>query len=290
VGNVFLVGGIVMMMSLGGGLGPRTAWTCVVAVFSLSIVSVVVPAVTHRPRVVIKPHGFTIYSVIGSESHQWEDIDGQFVVTKTLWSKTVVYRLTTAFNTRSVLGAFRSSPEELAALLNEHKQRSLTSAAKTEVAQDGSAQRFEFLEKEKIEKPLNEERRVIDNSQSSAEVRRTITLSKEWSQTITIDNATTTSVKAEASGKVWGIVDLKLEAERRIREKYSTSTETKQRVSDEVVITVPAKTKIEVVFAWKQVWQSGIIRAHAPDGSILELPYSFCLEPTFDQRQVESLR
>jgi hypothetical protein len=59
-------------------------------------------------------------------------------------------------------------------------------------------QRFELVETQRLEEPLGEERRVIDNSHSSAEVRRSMTLSKEWSQTIAIENETTTSVKGEA--------------------------------------------------------------------------------------------
>jgi len=160
-----------------------------------------------------------------------------------------------------------------------------TSGGKTGIPQE---QRVELVETRRIEESLGEDRRVIDNTNSSAEVRRTITVSREWSQTIAIDDETTTSVKGEASVKLKAIFNLKLEAERRIREKYTTSTETKRKCSDEVVITVPARTKIELVFAWKQVWQCGIIRAHAHDGSTVELPYRLCLEPTFDQKQVES--
>jgi hypothetical protein len=115
-------------------------------------------------------------------------------------------------------------------------------------------------------------------------------MSREWSQTIAIDDETTTSGKAEGGVKFKLLVDvdLKLEAERKIREKHSTSTETTKKYSEEIAITVPAKTKIELIFAWKQVWQCGNIRVHAADGSTLELPYRLCLEPTFDQRQVES--
>jgi hypothetical protein len=161
-----------------------------------------------------------------------------------------------------------------------------TSVAKTGVPQDW--ERVELVETQRIEESLGEERRVIDNSNSSAEVRRTMTVTREWSQTIAIGDETTTSVTGEVGVKVKLIADLKLKAEREVRAKYSTSTETKRTFREEVVITVRAKTKVEVVFAWKQVWQCGVIRAYAHDGSTSEFPYRFCLEPTFDQRQVES--
>jgi hypothetical protein len=161
-----------------------------------------------------------------------------------------------------------------------------TSVVKCEVSQEWREQHVELVETQRIEEPLGEERRVIDNSHSNAAVQRKMTVSKQWSQRIAIDEETATAVKGEAGAKVF--VNLKLEAERRIQEKYSTSTETRKTYSEEVVITVPARTKIELVFAWKQVWQCGIIRVHARDGSISELPYRLCLDATFDQRQVES--
>jgi hypothetical protein len=158
--------------------------------------------------------------------------------------------------------------------------------AKCEVAKEWRAHRVELVETQRIEEPLGEERRVIDNSHSNAAVQRKMTVSKQWSQRIAIDEETATAVKGEAGAKVF--VNLKLEAERRIQEKYSTSTEIRKTYSEEVVITVPARTRIEMVFAWKQVWQCGIIRVHARDGSIAELPYRLCLEATFDQKQVQT--
>ena len=126
-GALLICGGfIIPSLLVGGGLGPATAVGCAIGV-SFGIVAFVVVTVRQRPRVVITPHGFTIDKFIGSDSHKWEDIDGQFVVTKMGgWTKVVGYRLTGEFNTRAIVGRFLSSPEMLAALLNEHKQRNMT--------------------------------------------------------------------------------------------------------------------------------------------------------------------
>jgi hypothetical protein len=125
LGVTCMVGSIILISLLTGGLGAITAWACVAAV-SFGFVMYGVGTVRQRPVVVITPHGFTVHRFIGSDSHKWEDIDGQFVVTKMSWLRKVVgYRLTGEFNTRAIVGDFRCSPEELAALLNEHKQRSL---------------------------------------------------------------------------------------------------------------------------------------------------------------------
>jgi len=159
-----------------------------------------------------------------------------------------------------------------------------TSGAETGVAQE---QRIELVETERTEQLMAEDRKVIDNSNGSQPVQRKITMTKEWTQTITIENEKAASLKGSAGGSLWG-VEIKVEAEARIRERYSTSTETMKRYTDETTITVPAKTRTELIFAWKQVWQCGIIRVHAPDGSTVELPYRLALEPTFDQRRVDT--
>jgi hypothetical protein len=57
--------------------------------------------------------------------------------------------------------------------------------------------------------------------------------------------------------------------------------------ASEVTKQVRGLLLIEVVFAWKQVWQCGVVRVHGTAGSVVEVPYRLCLEPTFDQRQVE---
>jgi hypothetical protein len=160
-------------------------------------------------------------------------------------------------------------------------------ATETKVPAAWDARQIELVEMQRVEQPLGEERRIIDNLASSAAIQRRITVSREWSQTVAFDEETDSSVRAQVGAKIKLIADIKVEAERRIREKYSTSTETRKQFSEEVVISVPAKTRIDLIFVWKQVWQCGIVRIHCQDGSTIDVPYRLCLEPTFDQRQVE---
>src|SRR5947209_7006232 len=77
-----------------------------------------------------------------------------------------------------------------------------TSGVKTGVAE---AYRVELIETKRTEQPMGEDRKVIDNLNSSAPLQRKITTSKEWSQTITIEDEKAASLTGEAGGKVWGI-------------------------------------------------------------------------------------
>jgi hypothetical protein len=117
------------------GLGMILAAIATVA-FTLSLFFFVVAATTQRPRVVITAEGFVVHKLLGAESRKWEDVDGRFAVIKIGWSAAVAYNLTPEYKTRigkkrtslfsgydaAVSGAFKLSAEELAALLNEHKQ------------------------------------------------------------------------------------------------------------------------------------------------------------------------
>jgi hypothetical protein len=136
VGNLAMVGGILGISAGPFGLGLMTVVACTVVV-GLSTALDIVAAVRRRPRVVLTPEGFVLEKVIGREEHRWEDVAGPFVVIKIGWSKAVGYHLTPEYKARvgkkptsiyggcdaAVTGALRCSPEELAALLNEHQQR-----------------------------------------------------------------------------------------------------------------------------------------------------------------------
>jgi hypothetical protein len=136
VANLAMVGGILGISAGLFGVGSMTVVACA-AVVGLSTALYAVAVIRRRPRVVINPEGFALEKVIGREERRWEDIDGRFVVIKIGWSKAVAYHLTPEYKARvgkkptsvfggydaAVTGAFRCSPEELAELLNEHKQR-----------------------------------------------------------------------------------------------------------------------------------------------------------------------
>jgi hypothetical protein len=136
VGNLVMVAGI-LGISIGlFGLGTFTLVACTVVV-GFSTVLYVIAALRQRPRVVLTPEGFVFDKLFGSEAYQWEEIDGRFAVIKIGLSKAVAYKLTPEYKARvgrkptslfagydgAVSGALLRSPEELAELLNEYKQR-----------------------------------------------------------------------------------------------------------------------------------------------------------------------
>ena len=134
--NLLMVGGIIGIAVGLVGVGNWTIVACAVVV-ALSTITYLVAALRQRPRLVITPEGFEFEKLFGREAHQWEEIDGPFVVIKIGWTEAVAYNLTAESKARTgkksgsliagydaaVGGALPCSAGELAELLNDHKQR-----------------------------------------------------------------------------------------------------------------------------------------------------------------------
>jgi hypothetical protein len=96
----------------------------------------------HRPRLEIGLDGFVLYDILGSRSRRWSDIEGSFEVIRLSMRSGVGYRLTQDFkeavgykanswlvgNDEAIWGAFRLPIDELAELLNQHKERAEASS------------------------------------------------------------------------------------------------------------------------------------------------------------------
>src|SRR5262245_21335853 len=93
VSNLLMVGGILGIAIGLVGVGNWTVVACVVVVALTTILSLLA-ALRQRPRLVITREGFVFEKLIGREAHQWEEIDGRFVVIKIGWNEAVAYSLT----------------------------------------------------------------------------------------------------------------------------------------------------------------------------------------------------
>jgi hypothetical protein len=146
-----------------------------------------------------------------------------------------------------------------------------------------------ITETKRIEEPLGEETREIDNSRSSVSIVRKITVSRDWVQTLVLERESTTKVGGEINlEKAW-IVGLKASAEGSVRKKYDLTTEDKRSYSEELTIDVKGNTKVQVVLKWKQLWQCGVVLVRSgQDGAEVQVPFKVCIGPTFDQCQIDS--
>ena len=81
--------------------------------------------------------------------------------------------------------------------------------------------------------------------------------------------------------------NFKLNAQSVVKDRYSISESSKQTYSEEIVIEIPAYTKLRVFFQWKRIWQLGLIRFQDRNNKEFEIPFRVALGITFDQMQVD---
>lgn len=148
-----------------------------------------------------------------------------------------------------------------------------------------------ILETERVEEFLGSEQRLIDNSNSSTNLTRKFNISKEWSQSYTIEYENTTTHGGEGGVGLQlfnlNLGNLKLTAQSNLKEKYSISETSKQTYGEEIVIQIPPYTKLRVFFQWKRLWQHGLIKFKDCNEAEYELPFRVVIGVTFDQMQVD---
>ena len=135
--------------------------------------------------------------------------------------------------------------------------------------------------------PLGDEVRVIDNSRSSSPAMRVVRLTREWVRTCTVDTEHISMIHGSAGVGI-RVLELKIEAERTLMKKYSTTTEHRETFQEEVTITVAPRTKSTIVFSWKEIRQSGVVQV-AAGRSEARIPYEVVTGLTFDQQQTDDL-
>lgn len=147
----------------------------------------------------------------------------------------------------------------------------------------------EVVETRRVEEPLGDEVREIDNSRSSSPIARKLFVSREWTQTYSIENQDTEKIGGSLGVQSAGIIDLKATAETALQKRYQLSFNEKRVHSEELTLNISPHTKVRVVLRWKQAWQCGLVLVTDPR-SEEQARVSFKVSQglTFDLEQVES--
>jgi hypothetical protein len=147
---------------------------------------------------------------------------------------------------------------------------------------------LDVIEVDRIEEPLGDETRTIDNSGSNITVTRILKATKDWMQNYSIEaeQARVTGQGLEIGAKEIGT--FKANAEDTLRRKYSVSNEVRQTFSEEIGLTVPGRTKIRLTIQWKRIWQRGYVRIQHGPNRVVEVPFQMAVGVTFDQSQVDA--
>jgi hypothetical protein len=139
----------------------------------------------------------------------------------------------------------------------------------------------QVIEHQPVEESLSEEIRIIDNSRSAAAMSRTLKISREWSRTLTIGFEEVRSRGGELSaGPAW--MNVKGNVERTLHSTYSADINSRQQLEEEISLTVPPWTIVQLTLRWKRLWQHGVVLV-VSSGQATDIAYRVVAGITFDQ-------
>ncbi len=153
---------------------------------------------------------------------------------------------------------------------------------------DGGTWETWIEEAERFSEPLGDEVRVIDNSRSSSGTERKITVSRQWSQTVSLEMEKATELGGSLNLTTPLSLGFSASAKQSIKRKYAVSEEVTRTYSEEVTIKVLKGTLTTVTFGWRQIWQRGIVVGRNAEGLEVRAPFEVKLHPTFDQTQEDT--
>ncbi|MFJ4674038.1 hypothetical protein [Kitasatospora purpeofusca] len=142
---------------------------------------------------------------------------------------------------------------------------------------------LEIAQLERVEEPLGDDVRLIDNGGSPAPVTRTLKASREWTRTLALgENSTLRSTGELGANLLWLSAKGSIEAE--LQRTSALEIGSTHLFEEEISVTVPAHTVVQIVLGWKRIWQAGEARVLLPGGSVQIVPYRVVVNVTFDQK------
>jgi hypothetical protein len=135
----------------------------------------------------------------------------------------------------------------------------------------------------RYEEALGVERRKIDNSRSTSCSRRRLRVQRTWSRKVEIFFEKATTRSGSVGLGIQAVGGLKAKAESCFRDMLALSGEEAQIFEEEIEVTVPARTNVEVLLHWKTIWQEGMSAVKLDNGETYKVPYRITIGMTFDQ-------
>ncbi len=132
--------------------------------------------------------------------------------------------------------------------------------------------------------PIGDEVRTIDNARSDVQSVRRIKATRRWLRRCEVGWEQSESRISGINVDPGLLVTLKHEVENAVRRSHSASDEQEDTFEEEIEITVPGRTAVQVTLSWKRIWQEGLAVCTAPSGQVIQLPYRLVAGVTFDQR------
>jgi hypothetical protein len=131
----------------------------------------------------------------------------------------------------------------------------------------------DVIETSRTEESLGDEIRQIDNSASDVASIRRLRASRRWHRKYEVQFE-----RSEKSGggldlSAAAMVSLKLTTEAAVRKSYLISEEEEEVFEEEVEVSVPGRSAVQIRLRWKRIWQHGVAVVASPSGSFVRVPF-----------------
>jgi hypothetical protein len=147
----------------------------------------------------------------------------------------------------------------------------------------------QIVETVRTEELIGDELRKIDNSATSTSSLRRLRATRRWAKKydVQIERASTTTEGFELA--LHDLAGYKTTVEAAIRRNYSIGAEEEQIFEEEIEITVPSHTMVQLRLRWKRLWQEGyVVLKEERGGQAVSIPFRTVIGVTFDQESVDA--
>jgi hypothetical protein len=147
--------------------------------------------------------------------------------------------------------------------------------------------KFQVFETSLIQEEAGQTSFVGDNTGSPVALTRATRVENELTRTIVIGGSST-ETKGIAAGLQVGWIAVKAKIESMVTTQYSIQQDERRQISHEVVISVPPRSRVEVIVSWKRVWQNGFVRITDRDRLATDVPFRFVDNLDFDRHYLSN--
>lgn len=135
------------------------------------------------------------------------------------------------------------------------------------------------------DEPIGEEVRVIDNTRNSLAIERTLSVSRTWTVSASVDLNQARAINGDGEVRFRDLLDAKTNLRNTIASHYSLRIDAEQVYEQSISTQVPAHLNIEQVIQWKRIWAKGVaflVESAEPTVAIVQVPYEITVGVAFD--------
>lgn len=147
---------------------------------------------------------------------------------------------------------------------------------------------IEVLETRQSSDELRREEFVLDNTKGTSTLKRTRSVSEEWTQAYSLEREETDTATITGTLGVDGGPSAAVTAEQALKERFAISEQKKRTFTEEISFEVPPGVSRSVLLTFKRTWQHGTIRVTPPDEEAFEVPFKVATALMMDVAQEDT--